>query len=173
MSTGREVHMILDSDDENEDETTASGMLLAVGSLPIHNGGLTSKVYHSNHSIRITPPVKVLRLERITELASIYPICEVPTALWIDLRENDKYHVIDEATAELYTMDHLIKDKDNEAWKGCTGNGQNFVLVYFSDGQGGRVVEAQDEHKNGFFLAQRGVLVIVSHWGPLFRIKRH
>ncbi|KAJ6596762.1 hypothetical protein B0H10DRAFT_1959922 [Mycena sp. CBHHK59/15] len=81
---------------------------------------------------RVTKDVSVQRLEFISELPSIWPIPRVPTGFVLNLRD-PKFDITDN-NGYLYTVDALIKYKDNESWKGNTGTADSKVLVTFEPG---------------------------------------
>ncbi|KAJ7742369.1 hypothetical protein DFH07DRAFT_1063777 [Mycena maculata] len=93
--------------------------------------GLSSRVRLG--PFRVTSNVTVQRVEYLTELASVYPTLETPTALVVDLRD-PKFH-IENKDGDLYTVDALIKNKDNDSWTGNTGTGDSKVFVTFTEGE--------------------------------------
>ncbi|KAJ7752975.1 hypothetical protein B0H16DRAFT_1836147 [Mycena metata] len=82
---------------------------------------------------QITQEVTVQRIEYLTEIASLYPVPEVSTAFVIDLQD-PKYEITNKH-GNLYTVDALIKNKDNDSWDGGTGTGDSKVFVTFEPGQ--------------------------------------
>ncbi|KAJ7511037.1 hypothetical protein B0H11DRAFT_2402643 [Mycena galericulata] len=83
--------------------------------------------------IRVTKEVTVQRLERLTDLPSIYPIPAISTGFLLDLHDH-KFDIKD-AEGKLYTIDALIKNKDNDSWSGNTGVADTKVSVTFEPGQ--------------------------------------
>ncbi|KAJ7458041.1 hypothetical protein B0H11DRAFT_2062428, partial [Mycena galericulata] len=83
--------------------------------------------------IRVTKEVTVQRLERLTDLPSIYPIPAISTGFLLDL--HDRKFDIEDAEGKLYTIDALIKNKDNDSWSGNTGVADTKVSVTFEPGQ--------------------------------------
>ncbi|KAJ7775300.1 hypothetical protein B0H16DRAFT_1449930 [Mycena metata] len=81
----------------------------------------------------ITQEVTVQRIEYLTEIASLYPVPEVSTAFVIDL-QHPKYAIINKRSGNLYTVDALIKNKDNDSWDGGTGTADSKVMVTFEPG---------------------------------------
>ncbi|KAJ7782537.1 hypothetical protein DFH07DRAFT_1010922 [Mycena maculata] len=84
--------------------------------------------------IRITKEVTVQRLEYLSEIPSIYPIPKIPTGFVLDLND-PKFEIKDKKSGILHTVDALIKNKDNDRWRGNTGVGDTKVLVTFEPGQ--------------------------------------
>ncbi|KAJ7724761.1 hypothetical protein B0H16DRAFT_1698535 [Mycena metata] len=75
----------------------------------------------------------ITSIEYLTEIAPLYPVPEVSTAFVIDLRD-PKYEITGKRN-KLYTVDALIKNKDNDSWDDGTGTGDSKVLVTFEPGQ--------------------------------------
>ncbi|KAJ7133074.1 hypothetical protein C8R44DRAFT_730272 [Mycena epipterygia] len=67
-----------------------------------------------------------------SQLASIYPIPKTVTAFVIDV--DDPKFAITDKRGDLYTVNALIKNKDNDSWKGNTGTGDSKVWVPFGPG---------------------------------------
>ncbi|KAJ7023306.1 hypothetical protein C8F04DRAFT_1271495 [Mycena alexandri] len=82
---------------------------------------------------QITQEVSVQRIEYLTEIASLYPVPEASTAFVIDL-QHPKYE-INNRHGKLYTVDALIKNKDNDSWDGGTGTADSKVMVTFEPGK--------------------------------------
>ncbi|KAJ6573309.1 hypothetical protein B0H10DRAFT_2199442 [Mycena sp. CBHHK59/15] len=82
---------------------------------------------------RITTNVTVQRVEYLDQIPSIFPIPEIPTAFVVDLQD-PKFDLVDNS-GKLYTVDALIKNKDNDSWSGGTGRADSKVLVTFEAGQ--------------------------------------
>ncbi|KAJ6592738.1 hypothetical protein B0H19DRAFT_1365112 [Mycena capillaripes] len=90
---------------------------------------LTSRVRIGE--FQVTAEVTVEHVEYLTELPSLYPIPETPTAFVIDLQD-PKFNIT--KNGAMYTVDALIKNKDNDSWKGNTRTGDSHVLVSFEPG---------------------------------------
>ncbi|KAJ7219626.1 hypothetical protein C8J57DRAFT_1537166 [Mycena rebaudengoi] len=80
-------------------------------------------------SFIITRDVTVQRLEFLTEIPSIFAIHRNRNAFVLDLQDN-KFEITDK-NKNWYTVDALIKNKDNDSWTGNTGTGQSMVPVNF------------------------------------------
>ncbi|KAK7026129.1 hypothetical protein VNI00_015704 [Paramarasmius palmivorus] len=140
------VHMIMDSDDESETEADGSkkGMKYEDGreskEEPVvgwvksdtdwDDPTIRAEMYVGVSKFKITREWTAQRLERINKPASFYPAFKVPTAVIIDVSD-PKYNIIDPKTGLQYTVDHIIKDHDNESFKGPTGTGQPSVNARF------------------------------------------
>ncbi|KAJ6625163.1 hypothetical protein B0H10DRAFT_1942752 [Mycena sp. CBHHK59/15] len=70
----------------------------------------------------------VEQLEYLTEIPTFWPVLRVPTAFIVDL----SHPKFDEYLDEKYTVDAMLKDKDNNSWTGNTGMGDMKVEVTFS-----------------------------------------
>ncbi|KAJ7300409.1 hypothetical protein DFH08DRAFT_828478 [Mycena albidolilacea] len=73
----------------------------------------------------------VERMEYRNGPASIYPIPCIPTGFVIDLSK-EEYHLRDPKTNELYTIDTIIRNADNDSWE--TGSGRS-AMVTFAPGE--------------------------------------
>ncbi|KAJ7343942.1 hypothetical protein DFH08DRAFT_1081295 [Mycena albidolilacea] len=73
----------------------------------------------------------VERMEYRDGPASIYPIPRIPTGFVIDLSK-EEYHLRDPKTNELYTIDTIIRNADNDSWE--TGSGRS-AMVTFAPGE--------------------------------------
>ncbi|KAJ6580022.1 hypothetical protein DFH09DRAFT_1444395 [Mycena vulgaris] len=82
---------------------------------------------------RVTKNITVNCVEYLTELPSIIPIPEVPTAFVIGL-DHPKFAITNNK-GKLHSVDALIKNKDNDSWTGNTGAGDSKVAVTFEPGQ--------------------------------------
>ncbi|KAF7367934.1 hypothetical protein MSAN_00858400 [Mycena sanguinolenta] len=71
---------------------------------------------------RVTKKVTVERIEYLPDLASVYPIFRTPTALVIDLND-PKHQLTDPRTNDLYSLDSLVRNADNDAWSWSAGSG--------------------------------------------------
>ncbi|KAJ7087038.1 hypothetical protein C8R43DRAFT_310073 [Mycena crocata] len=78
---------------------------------------------------RVTNSVTVQRVEYLNWLPSILPIPEITTAFVVDLHD-PKFNITD-SDGQLYTVDALIKNKDNDSWIGGTGRADSHVMVSF------------------------------------------
>ncbi|KAJ7431585.1 hypothetical protein B0H11DRAFT_1941460 [Mycena galericulata] len=87
---------------------------------------------------RPTQKVTVDRMEYRDGPASIYPIPRVRTAFVIDLSHRD-YMLQDPGTSELYTLDTIIRNADNDSWESGSGGSKSKAYVTFSPG-GARVL---------------------------------
>ncbi|KAJ7494945.1 hypothetical protein FB451DRAFT_1163681 [Mycena latifolia] len=73
--------------------------------------GITSLVI--NGKFRITAKLTVERIEYV--MPSMWPNPRIPTAFVLNL--GSSYDAIDPKTGMRYTMDQLIKNRDNDSWK--------------------------------------------------------
>ncbi|KAJ6603588.1 hypothetical protein DFH09DRAFT_1354717 [Mycena vulgaris] len=93
--------------------------------------GLTSRVLVGR--FRVTTAVTVDRVEYLSKIPSIWPIPRIPTAFVLSL--DSSYGQVDPKTGLLYTVDHLIKNHDNDSWKATgTGAADNKPMVMFAPG---------------------------------------
>ncbi|KAJ7456176.1 hypothetical protein FB451DRAFT_1564753 [Mycena latifolia] len=93
--------------------------------------GISSRVRVGE--FRVTKNLTVDRIEYVSGgLSSIYPISEARTAIVIDV--DDPKFAITDGNGKLYSVDALIKNKDNDSWKGNTGAGDSKVMVTFEPG---------------------------------------
>ncbi|KAJ6595420.1 hypothetical protein B0H10DRAFT_2090007 [Mycena sp. CBHHK59/15] len=83
-------------------------------------------------AFRVTKEVTVQRVKYLNFLPSLYPILLELTAIVVDL-SHPKYNIEDDKK-QLRSMDALIKNKDNDSWKGNTGTADSKVWVTFEDG---------------------------------------
>ncbi|KAJ6579311.1 hypothetical protein B0H10DRAFT_1962985 [Mycena sp. CBHHK59/15] len=100
-----------DSDDDSEPETGAG----LQKSDTIWQDEQISSFVHINQ-FRVTKDVTVQRVEYLSEIPSIWPIPETPTAFVVNLQD-PKFEITDNA-GNLYTVDTLIKSNDNDSWRG-------------------------------------------------------
>ncbi|KAJ6542112.1 hypothetical protein B0H10DRAFT_1970741 [Mycena sp. CBHHK59/15] len=84
---------------------------------------------------RVTKDVTVQRVEYLSEIPSIWPIPETPTAFVVNLQD-PKFEITDNA-GNLYTVDALIKSNDNDSWRGGTSTADSKVTVTFEPGKPG------------------------------------
>ncbi|KAK6992570.1 hypothetical protein R3P38DRAFT_3084685 [Favolaschia claudopus] len=96
------------------------------------NPELTSSIWTGHH--RVTQEVTVKRIEYLNGLPSIFPIPKIPTAFVITLDDPD-FDIVDPKTGQFYTPDALIKNKDNDSWRGNTGKGDSKVWVSYGPGE--------------------------------------
>ncbi|KAJ6475510.1 hypothetical protein C8R45DRAFT_1102787 [Mycena sanguinolenta] len=82
-------------------------------------------------TLKVTTEVTVDRVEYLTDLPSLYPIAETPTAFVVDLQD-PKSHITKKGA--LCSADALIKNKDNDSWEGGTGSRDSYVWVTFEPG---------------------------------------
>ncbi|KAJ7440577.1 hypothetical protein FB451DRAFT_1299915 [Mycena latifolia] len=93
--------------------------------------GISSRVRVGE--FRVTKNLTVDRVEYVSGgLPSIYPISEARTAIVIDV-DDPKFAITDD-NGKLYSVDALIKNKDNDSWKGNTGAGDPKGMVTFEPG---------------------------------------
>ncbi|KAJ6461772.1 hypothetical protein C8R45DRAFT_1220718 [Mycena sanguinolenta] len=71
---------------------------------------------------RVTKKVTVKRIEYLPDLASVYPIFRTPTAVVIDLSD-PKHQLTDPRTNDLYLLDSLVRNADNDTWSWSAGSG--------------------------------------------------
>ncbi|KAJ7448021.1 hypothetical protein FB451DRAFT_1289595 [Mycena latifolia] len=93
--------------------------------------GISSRVRVGE--FRVTKNLTVDHVEYVSGgLPSIYPISEARAAIVIDV-DDPKFAITDD-NGKLYSVDALIKNKDNDSWKGNTGAGDSKVMVTFEPG---------------------------------------
>ncbi|KAJ7785060.1 hypothetical protein DFH07DRAFT_1054504 [Mycena maculata] len=83
---------------------------------------------------RLTQKVTVDCVEYLSIPASIYPIPREPTAFVVDLSD-EKYNLEDPTTHELYTIDHIIRNADNDSWDSGSGGHKSKAYVRFAPGE--------------------------------------
>ncbi|KAF8313350.1 hypothetical protein F5887DRAFT_1090268 [Amanita rubescens] len=83
---------------------------------------VTSRV--SDKPRRLNRQLLVDRVEYVTGLPSYWPVPRVKTAYIIDLRD-PKYNIYEGNGHELLTVDAIIKNKDQDSWRGGTGDGDS------------------------------------------------
>ncbi|KAF7317391.1 hypothetical protein HMN09_00475400 [Mycena chlorophos] len=93
---------------------------------------------------QVTSKETVERVEYLRELPSLWPIPKVRTAFVLDLRDpkfairDPKYETREKSgdgdNDVLLTVDALVKDADNDPWRGNTGVGDSKSHVQFSPG---------------------------------------
>ncbi|KAJ6614525.1 hypothetical protein B0H10DRAFT_1950648 [Mycena sp. CBHHK59/15] len=111
-----------DSDDEFQDSEL-------VESDTVWQDQITSFVRTGDFSI--TRKVNAQRIEYLSDLPSISPVHHIPTVFVVDL-DNPKYDIRDPKTGELYTVDYLIRNLDNDSWEsGGSGSGSSTARVTF------------------------------------------
>ncbi|KAK6978061.1 hypothetical protein R3P38DRAFT_3120609 [Favolaschia claudopus] len=96
------------------------------------NPEFASAVWTGHH--RVTQELTVKRIEYLEGLPSIFPIPKIPTAFVINLHDPE-FDIVDPKTGQFYTPDALIKNKDNDSWRGNTGKGDSKVWVSFGPGE--------------------------------------
>ncbi|KAJ7469936.1 hypothetical protein B0H11DRAFT_2042902 [Mycena galericulata] len=109
--------------------------------------------------IRVTKEVTVQRLERLTELASVYPIPAISTGFVLDL--HDPKFEIKDGEGKLYTIDALIKNKDNDSWSGNTGVADTKVFVTFEPGEPPILCRRSRLHCRGAYACERVDLALL------------
>ncbi|KAL0952236.1 hypothetical protein HGRIS_006526 [Hohenbuehelia grisea] len=82
---------------------------------------LSSDVLHV--CTQIMRELTVEMVEFLSTLPSSWPIPRVPTAYVIDL--SDPAFLIHDKKGAVYSVDALIKNKDQDSWSGSTGGGRN------------------------------------------------
>ncbi|KAJ6514662.1 hypothetical protein DFH09DRAFT_1373939 [Mycena vulgaris] len=120
----------LDNDSSDESDSETHNDLHRSDTL-WQDPGLSSEVRIGE--FRVTQEVTVQRLEYLTALPSIIPIPEIPTGFVIDLH-HPKFDIRNKH-GKLRTVDALIKNADNDSWKGNTGTGDSRVMVTFGPGE--------------------------------------
>ncbi|KAJ7774537.1 hypothetical protein DFH07DRAFT_952250 [Mycena maculata] len=83
---------------------------------------------------RLTQKVTVDRMEYLSAPASIYPIPRIRTGFVIDLSD-EKYDLEHPKTKEPYTVDHLIRNADNDSWESSSGGNKSMAFVMFAPGE--------------------------------------
>ncbi|KAJ6549308.1 hypothetical protein DFH09DRAFT_1502776 [Mycena vulgaris] len=95
-----------------------------------HDPGLISELLVGEFRL-----IKKLTVKQIGYLSggfpSIWPIPRVPTAFILSSDST----AIDPDTGLMYTMDHLIKNHDNDSWKSSSGKSNSFPMVVFEPGK--------------------------------------
>ncbi|KAG6913688.1 hypothetical protein DXG01_005156 [Tephrocybe rancida] len=81
---------------------------------------------------RITTSLTVQRLEYLTEIPSLWPIPQEPTAFVLNLHD-PKFQIYDKE-GKLFSPDALIKNKDQDSWRGGTGTADSTAQVVFAPG---------------------------------------
>ncbi|KAJ6606762.1 hypothetical protein B0H10DRAFT_1956851 [Mycena sp. CBHHK59/15] len=91
---------------------------------------ITSYVRTGNFDI--TQKIKNVKcIEYVSELPSIYPMYRDQTVIVVDLSD-PKFNIEDSKTGQLYTVDYLIRNADNDSWdSGGSGSGSSTALVTF------------------------------------------
>ncbi|KAJ6587751.1 hypothetical protein B0H10DRAFT_1954453 [Mycena sp. CBHHK59/15] len=91
---------------------------------------ITSYVRTGNFDI--TQKIKNVKcIEYVSELPSIYPMYRDQTVIVVDLSD-PKFNIEDPKTGQLYTVDYLIRNADNDSWdSGGSGSGSSTALVTF------------------------------------------
>ncbi|KJA15424.1 hypothetical protein HYPSUDRAFT_80527 [Hypholoma sublateritium FD-334 SS-4] len=74
----------------------------------------------------------VERVEYLNQLPALWPIPEQPTAFILDLRD-PKYNLYDK-DGDLYRVDALVKNKDQDSFRTTTGTSDSQVMVTFQAG---------------------------------------
>ncbi|KAJ6514138.1 hypothetical protein DFH09DRAFT_1374065 [Mycena vulgaris] len=120
----------LDDNELSADESESDGSLQDSDTLWLDDG-LSSRVRVGE--MRVTSNVTVQRVEYVPGLPSAFPIPEIATAFVVDL--HDAQYNLTDKHGKLYTVDALIKNKDNDSFKGPTEPGDSKVLVTFEPGQ--------------------------------------
>ncbi|KAJ6607624.1 hypothetical protein B0H10DRAFT_2227630 [Mycena sp. CBHHK59/15] len=120
----------LDDNEPSADESESEGGLQDSDTLWLDDG-LSSRVRIGE--MRVTSNVTVQRVEYVPGLPSAFPIPEIATAFVVDL--HDAQYNLTDKHGKLYTVDALIKNKDNDSFEGPTGTGDSKVLVTFQPGQ--------------------------------------
>ncbi|KAF7317582.1 hypothetical protein MKEN_00845200 [Mycena kentingensis (nom. inval.)] len=96
---------------------------------------VTSRVVYDGEPIKLTrssPPIH--RIELLTEIPSIWPNPATPTA-FVLYAHDKRFRIRHKSTNELLTIDALIKNKDNDSWRGSTGVGQSTAKIRFAPGE--------------------------------------
>ncbi|KAJ6518461.1 hypothetical protein DFH09DRAFT_1331945 [Mycena vulgaris] len=124
------VGIDLDNNELSADESESEGGLQDSDTLWL-NDSLSSRVRVGE--MRVTSNVTVQRVEYAPGLPSAFPIPEITTAFVVDL--HDAQYNLTDKHGKLYTVDALIKNKDNDSFEGPTGTGDSKVLVTFEPGQ--------------------------------------
>ncbi|KAJ7693159.1 hypothetical protein B0H17DRAFT_1060317 [Mycena rosella] len=93
------------------------------------DSGLSSELLVGE--FRLTMKLTVKQIEYVSGgFPSIWPIPRVPTAFILSSDST----AIDPDTGLLYTMDHLIKNHDNDSWQSSSGKSNSFPMVVFEPG---------------------------------------
>ncbi|KAJ6631823.1 hypothetical protein B0H10DRAFT_1937586 [Mycena sp. CBHHK59/15] len=93
------------------------------------DSGLSSELLVGE--FRLTKKLNVKQIEYVSGgFPSIWPIPRVPTAFVLSSNST----AIDPDTGLLYTMDHLIKNHDNDSWQSSSGKSNSFPMVVFEPG---------------------------------------
>ncbi|KAJ6503975.1 hypothetical protein C8R45DRAFT_575169 [Mycena sanguinolenta] len=118
-----------DDPDKSSSEASHHQDRLQESDLKWLDRNLSSRV--SIGELQVTAELIVQRVEYLTDLPSLYPIPETPTAFVVDLQD-PKFNIFKKGA--LCTPDALIKNKDNDLWEGNTGTGDSRVWVTFEPG---------------------------------------
>ncbi|KAJ6551069.1 hypothetical protein B0H10DRAFT_2242415 [Mycena sp. CBHHK59/15] len=93
------------------------------------DSGLSSELLVGE--FRLTKKLTVKQIEYVSGgFRSIWPIPRVPTAFVLSSNST----AIDPDMGLLYTMDHLIKNHDNDSWQSSSGKSNSFPMVVFEPG---------------------------------------
>ncbi|KAJ6587855.1 hypothetical protein B0H10DRAFT_1961273 [Mycena sp. CBHHK59/15] len=83
---------------------------------------------------RLTQKISVERMEYRQGPAAIYPIHRIRTGIVVDLSD-EKYHFRDPVTKELYSLNTVINNADNDSWDWVGGSARGGAQVTFAHGE--------------------------------------
>ncbi|KAJ7291881.1 hypothetical protein C8J57DRAFT_1588616 [Mycena rebaudengoi] len=116
----------LPSDDESGDDTE-----LAESDTVWQDDG-TSRVRIGK--FRPTKKISVERMEYRKGPACLYPIHRIRTGIVVDLSD-EKYHLRDPVSKELYTLNTVVINADNDSWEWAGGGTRGGANVTFAPGE--------------------------------------
>ncbi|KAJ7484769.1 hypothetical protein B0H11DRAFT_2279492 [Mycena galericulata] len=95
------------------------------------------------------------RIEYVDELPSVYPQFPERTAIVVDLRD-PKFNIKKPNSDELYTVDHLIRNADNDSYRNDgSGAGSSTALVTFVPGEAAIECRRASGRCKGAFACER------------------
>ncbi|KAJ7456349.1 hypothetical protein B0H11DRAFT_2321631 [Mycena galericulata] len=84
-----------------------------------------TRIQNPNHQLSSDRRSNVERIEILTEIPTFWPVPLKPTAYIVDLSHSKWNKLLEE-----FTVDALIKNKDNDSWTGNSGMGDSKPMVW-------------------------------------------